>query len=119
MRKTAIALIAILLAGCSSLAQQRAEDDYNAKMAANASEYGNGQILLSEKIRRDTMVGVGYNKLSRIEISCSRKFMYLAQQLESGKMSEEVFYKKVNALELDCSVAQATGNDLIMLKNHY
>ena len=119
MKKTAIALIVILLAGCGSLAQQRAEDDYNAKMAANASEFGNGQIPLSEKVRRDTMVSIQYNKLNTIEIACSRKLMNLAQKHESGKIDDDTFANRFNALELDCSHAYATGNSLVLLGKDY
>lgn len=109
-RIVAAALSVALLAGCSTIRQNQAADAYNAKMASNASEYGNGQIPLSEKLRRDYIAGVQYGQINKIEASCTERYMYLAKHYEQGLMTEQRFNDWRDSLEMACGNAYATGS---------
>lgn len=111
MKRIVAAVLSVaLLAGCSTIRQNQAADAYNAKMASNASEYGNGQIPLSEKLRRDYIAGVQYGQINKIEASCIQAYMWIAKDFEKNYISEDVFNDKLDSLEVACSHSYATGN---------
>lgn len=111
MKRIAVAILSVaLLVGCSTIRQSQAADAYNAQMASNASEYGNGQIKLSEKLRRDYLAGVQYGQINKIEASCTERYMTLAKHYEQGLMTEQRFNDWRDSLEMACSNAYASGN---------
>lgn len=105
-----VVFMVVLLSGCSSIRQNQAADAYNAQMASIASEYGNGQIPLSEKLRHDYLAGVKYGQINKIEASCTERYMYLAKHYEQGMMTEQRFNDWRDSLEMACNDAYATGN---------
>lgn len=111
MKTAAVFVLAVLLlSGCSMLRYKQAADAYNAKMAANQTEYENGQILLSEKLRRDYLAGVQYGQINKIEAACTQSYMWLARDLERNEINDHVFNDKRNTLEMACSMSYATGD---------
>lgn len=111
MRAIAIfALMIAVLSGCGLIQRKQALDDYNAKIAANQSEYQNGQILLSEKLRRDYLAGLQYKQINAIEAKCTHSYIYLAQRYERGMITEQRFNDRRDSLELACAKSYATGD---------
>lgn len=99
-----------VLAGCSMLRKNQEAAAYQAVMASNQTEYENGQILLSEKLRRDYLAGVQYKQINRIEASCTQLYMNLAKAVENGKLSEQRFNDKRDRLEMACQKAYSTND---------
>ena len=109
MRAIILFLAVTFIVGCSTIRANQMTDAYNAKMAANATEYGNGQILLSEKLRRDYLAGIQFGQINKIEAACTESYMWLARDLERGTISESRFNDKRDSLEMACAEAYASG----------
>lgn len=108
---TAAIIILASLGGCSSMRNNQAADAYQGAITANQTEYENGQILLSEKLRRDYLAGVQYRQLNKIEAGCTQSYMYLAQKYERGTITEQRFNDRRDSLEMACSRAYASGDE--------
>lgn len=105
-----VILALLLLSGCSTIRNYQAADAYNTQTASNASEYGNGQIPLSEKLRRDHIAGIQYGQINEIEAFCIERYMYLAKHYEQGIMTEARFNDWRDTLEMACSQSYSTGD---------
>lgn len=106
-----VILALLLLSGCSTIRNYQAADAYNAQMASNVTEYENGQIPLSEKLRRDYLAGMQYGQINKAEASCLSSYSNLAMKYERGRISEQRFNDRRNSLEVACTKAYFNGND--------
>lgn len=97
-------ILAVALSGCAST-NDRMADAYAMRMASNATEYGNGQIPLSEKLKRDYLAGVQYGQINKIEAACTEAYMWLAQDVEQGRIGEDRFNERRDSLEMTCTNA--------------
>jgi hypothetical protein len=108
MRLVAI-VVALLVGGCSTIQEYQANSQYNARLAANQTEFENGQIPLSEKLRRDYIAGIQYKRINKIEAACTETYMWLAQDVEQGKITDARFNARRDSLEMTCNMAYATN----------
>lgn len=104
-------IFAAALSGCATIRNNQAADAYQGAIAANQTEYQNGQILLSEKLRRDYLAGIQYGQINKIEAGCTQSYMYLAQKYERGTITEQRFNDRRDGLEMACSRAYASGDE--------
>lgn len=109
MKTIAIVLTVALASGCASIQQDKLADAYAMRMASNATEYGNGQIPLSEKLKRDYLAGVQYGQINQIEAACTEAYMWLAQDVERGAITEARFNERRDSLEMTCSKAYVSN----------
>lgn len=108
MYLTAI-VAALLVVGCSTIQEYQANSQYNARLVANQTEFENGLIKLSEKLRRDYIAGIQYKRINKIEAACTETYMWLAQDVEQGKITDVRFNERRDSLEMTCNRAYSTN----------